>query len=97
MVSELLIRGLKQFLGQQTTLEDLDMRSFNADGSEALMGEVIYDPDNMALEVTYTSGVSYVYWGVGPQKFRRFRESGSRGQYINFAIKPNYLFSRGEL
>lgn len=94
MISDLLLRGLRQFLGVDTDLED-EFRSFSASGSEALRGSVIYDPDNEALMVTYEQGASYTYWGVGPQRFRRFREAASKGHYINFSIKPNYLYSRG--
>lgn len=94
MVNSSLLSGLRRFLGVDSDLEE-EYRFFNADGSEALIGEVIYDPDNEALMVTYSNGRSYTYWEVSSQRFRRFREAASRGEYINFAIKPNYLYSRG--
>lgn len=95
MPTDLLLRGLRQFLGIDREQLEGDFKKFNADSSEALRGNVIYDPDNRALSLSYVGGRQYTYWGVSEATYKEFKAASSRGQYVNFEIKPGHLYSRG--
>ena len=96
-MSDLLLRGLAKFLGLTTDEieSDPDIKHFMTN-SEALIGDVVYDAEARELYVTYSSGVSYTYYDITPQRFTAFKMAGSKGQYINYRIKQNgYIYSRG--
>ena len=91
MLNQLLVTGLRKFLGIEPD-EDDDVKQFWA-ASEAV-SFVEYDSEEKILMVRYTSGAEYLYFNVSPQKFRRFREAGSKGQFVNFRVKPFYPYGR---
>ena len=91
MPLDLLVRGLKSYFGLGED-EDGDFKEFYS-SSEAVQ-KVEYDSDEGILMVRFTTGAEYNYYGVSAQKFRRFREAGSKGQYLNWQIKGNYLYGR---
>ena len=91
MINQLLLTGLRKFLGLETD-EDDDVKHFFA-ASEAV-SFVEYDSQEKILMVKYTSGAEYLYFNVSPQKFRRFREASSKGQFVNFRVKPFYPYGR---
>ena len=95
MPTDLLLRGLRQFLGIDREQLEGDFKKFNANSSEALVGSVIYDPDNRALSLTYVGGKSYTYWNVSEATYKDFKAASSRGKFVNFSVKPGHLYSRG--
>jgi hypothetical protein len=49
--------------------------------------------DNI-LSVKYRGGDAYDYFGVPESVYRDYKEATSKGQFINFVVKPNYHFER---
>ena len=54
-----------------------------------------YDNKSGRLYVTYTNQRAYTYFGVSRQRYQAFCDAGSKGQYVNKQIKPNYGYARG--
>lgn len=55
-----------------------------------------YEPDSQELHVRFLkSGKTYVYYGVEAWVYEEFRESESKGSYLNTRIKG--AFPYGEL
>jgi hypothetical protein len=46
------------------------------------------------LSVKYRGGEAYDYVGVPEQVYRDYKAAGSKGQFINFVVKPNYTYRR---
>ena len=49
-----------------------------------------YDPKLLLLEIEYTNGSVYDYYGVSPEVYQEFCEADSMGAFVNFRIKPNF-------
>jgi hypothetical protein len=49
-----------------------------------------YDWKKSILEIEFTSGRIYQYFGVPRAEFKKFRDSTSKGKFFNAAIKGNY-------
>jgi hypothetical protein len=48
-----------------------------------------YDPENKVLHVRYVdNSTEYEYENVPGKKWKELKKAGSKGQYINFYIKP---------
>ena len=45
---------------------------------------------NNVLSVKYRDGDAYDYLGVPESVYDDYRAAGSKGQFINFVVKPNY-------
>ena len=45
---------------------------------------------NDVMDVRFQNGYSYSYFGVPVSVFEEFLSSGSKGGFLNSAIKPNY-------
>jgi hypothetical protein len=45
---------------------------------------------NNILSVKYRGGDAYDYYGVPESVFEDYKAAGSKGQFINFVVKPNY-------
>jgi hypothetical protein len=45
---------------------------------------------NNILSVKYRGGDAYDYFGVPESVYRDYKEAESKGQFINFVVKPNY-------
>ena len=53
-----------------------------------------YDEATETLEVEFTNGTVYQYYNVGPAVYEQFKQSPSKGQYLNIYIKNSFPFSR---
>ena len=53
-----------------------------------------YDAATRELQVTFTSGLIYTYYGVPSQVHDAFRDAFSRGEFFNRWIKDRYDFRR---
>ena len=49
--------------------------------------------DNV-LSVKYRGGEAYDYFGVPEEVYRDYRAAGSKGQFVNLVIKPNYHYQK---
>ncbi len=49
--------------------------------------------DNV-LSVKYRGGDAYDYFGVPESVYRDYKAAGSKGQFINFVVKPNYPYQQ---
>jgi hypothetical protein len=49
-----------------------------------------YDPRTKTLEVEFTSGAVYRYFGVSELEYQRLLESESIGRHLNQAIRNAY-------
>ena len=52
-----------------------------------------YRPDEEELDVLFTTGRRYIYYGVPPEVADAFRAAFSKGRYFNARIRDNYEFS----
>jgi hypothetical protein len=46
------------------------------------------------LSVKYRGGDAYDYLGVPESVYQDYKAAGSKGQFINFVVKPNYPYKR---
>jgi hypothetical protein len=53
-----------------------------------------YDAERETLRLRYIGGATYDYAGVPAQVFEAFRNAPSRGQFVNWRIKPYYACVR---
>lgn len=55
-----------------------------------------YSAAKKQLEVEFTGGKTYHYFGVEPKIWDEYKNTvlsgGSSGEYVNFIIKPNYAY-----
>jgi len=49
---------------------------------------------NNILSVKYRGGDAYDYFGVPESVYRDYKEAESKGQFINFVVKPNYAYEK---
>ena len=49
---------------------------------------------NNILSVKYRGGDAYDYFGVPESVYRDYKEAESKGQFINFVVKPNYRYEK---
>jgi KTSC domain len=61
--------------------------------SQAL-ASVGYEPASAVLEVQFTSGGLYRYYGVPAEVHRELMEAGSRGHYFAERIRDRYRYRR---
>ncbi|MDF3076826.1 MAG: ATPase protein [Sphingobacteriaceae bacterium] len=54
------------------------------------IAEYHYDDKAASLYVTYVGGASYRYFDVPEHVYKIMKASQSKGQFVNFKIKPNY-------
>lgn len=55
---------------------------------------VVYNPVNNDLHVTFSNGAIYTYSGVAPEKFQQMMNSPSRGEYLHKNIKNKHSFTK---
>jgi len=53
-----------------------------------------YDRDSQILRVRFVGGATYDYRGVPADVFQGFLNAPSRGQFVNWRIKPFYAYTR---
>lgn len=46
------------------------------------------------LSVKYRGGDAYDYLDVPEEVYRRYKATVSKGQFINFEVKPNYRYEK---
>jgi hypothetical protein len=51
-----------------------------------------YRPEDSELDVLFTTGRRYVYYGVPPEEADAFRAAFSKGRYFNSRIRDHYEF-----
>jgi KTSC domain-containing protein len=51
-----------------------------------------YEEAARELEITFTSGKTYVYFAVPKSVYQRFLKAASKGQFFNDHIKDQYGF-----
>lgn len=61
--------------------------------SQALAGAG-YDPTTLELELEFTTGETYTYYGVLPTVYAALVKSSSPGGFYNANIKGNYQFGQ---
>ena len=55
-----------------------------------------YDPESETLEVEFTSGAVYEYYGVPRKVFRSLMAAPSKGQFLAKRIKDRYEFAKAD-
>lgn len=53
---------------------------------------IAHDEASRELRVTFTSGKTYIYYGVPRATYEAFIDSPSKGQFFNEHIKDRYSF-----
>jgi hypothetical protein len=53
-----------------------------------------YDRDLHALRLRYIGGGTYDYWDVPARVFQALLDAPSKGQFVNWHIKPRYRYTR---
>jgi len=53
-----------------------------------------YDRERHALRLRYVGGGTYDYWDVPTGVFHAFLDAPSKGQFVNWHIKPCYRYTR---
>lgn len=61
-------------------------------GGSSAVRELAYNADKQELYITYAEGREYVYYGVPPEVYERFRSAQSLGQFVNKDIKRCYFY-----
>ena len=51
-----------------------------------------YDPDRQLLDIWYSGGDRYSYFGVPPDIYEQLCAATSAGEFVNRFIKPFYLY-----
>ena len=52
-----------------------------------------YRPDEMVLDIMFTTGRRYLYHRVPPEEAERFAAASSKGRYFNAHIRDRYNFT----
>lgn len=60
------------------------------------ISSVGYDPRSEVLEVEFSSGAVYDYFGVPPGIYRSLLKAPSKGKYVSRRIRDRYRFERRE-
>lgn len=53
-----------------------------------------YDFQTLTLEVEFTSGDIYQYFGIPEHLYRQFLNASSHGQFLNDNIRYNYRYQK---
>ena len=60
--------------------------------SSSAVEQVHYDAAHERLDIRYTGGDLYSYFGVPPETYRALLAADSAGAFVNREIKPNFRF-----
>lgn len=58
----------------------------------SLIQRAIYDPAKETLAITFTTGRTYLYFGIPNELHEEFAAAESRGQFFNWRIRDQYEF-----
>ncbi|MFL6193844.1 MAG: KTSC domain-containing protein [Thermoanaerobaculia bacterium] len=64
--------------------------------SSSAISSVGYDPKSSVLEVEFSSGIVYDYFGVPSRVFRQLMKAPSIGSFVSRRIRDRYEFARRE-
>jgi hypothetical protein len=64
--------------------------------SSSAISSVGYDPDASVLEVEFSSGAVYDYYGVPPKVFHALMKAPSKGTFLSRRIRDRYEFEKRE-
>jgi hypothetical protein len=53
-----------------------------------------YSPERRILRVRFVGGGTYDYFPVPAGIFEQFLEAPSKGQFVNWQVKPRFRYSR---
>jgi len=53
-----------------------------------------YDPDSETLEIEFSNGSIYQYYGVPENLYNKIMGASSKGQFLHQYIKNQYPYSR---
>lgn len=63
--------------------------------SSSNVSSIGYDPQSSILEIEFTSGAIYRYFGVPEHLYKQFMVAASKGQFLNdFIVKYNYRYQK---
>lgn len=62
--------------------------------SSSAISSVGYDPEARTLEVEFSSGAVYDYYGVPPKVYASLMSAPSKGQFVSRRIRDRYRFER---
>jgi len=63
----------------------------------SLVSHFNYNIEDQSLIVYYVSGIVYKYKGVSEKISKEMKASISKGQHLNYKIKPNFEFKKLEI
>lgn len=58
----------------------------------SLIQRAVYDASEQTLAVTFTTGRTYLYFGINADLYAAFMTAPSRGQFFNWRIRDQYEF-----
>ena len=58
----------------------------------SLIQRAIYDASKRTLAVTFTTGRTYLYFGVPSDVYAEFAVAESQGRFFNWRIRDRYAF-----
>jgi hypothetical protein len=61
--------------------------------SSSAIQEIEFDELTHRLQITFTSGKTYTYYGVPRSVYERFLQAPSKGTFFNDYIKDQYSFA----
>jgi hypothetical protein len=62
--------------------------------SSSNIAAIGYDAVSETLEVEFTNGTIYQYYGIGAQLHEQLMNAPSKGQFLNANIRNQYAYSR---
>ena len=60
----------------------------------SVVAAIRYDASSSTLRVVYVSGAVYDYKKVPEKIYNKMKAASSKGEYLNYHIKPNYKFEK---
>lgn len=60
----------------------------------SVVNHYFYFPKTEILRIIYQSGAIYDYYTVPAEIFEKFKAAKSKGQFLNYVIKPKFKFKK---
>ncbi|WBV62006.1 KTSC domain-containing protein [Chryseobacterium camelliae] len=60
----------------------------------SVVNHYLYFPETEILRIIYQSGAIYDYQKVPLEISEKFRKAKSKGQFLNYVIKPKFKFKK---
>ena len=58
----------------------------------SLIQRAVYDAAKQTLAVTFTTGRSYLFFGIAGDLYAEFMTAPSRGQFFNWRVRDQFEF-----